>query len=241
MLRSAILDAFAHEFKTPLAIILAAAGGLRENSSKQLEQMEMTDIIENQTLRLSQLTTRLLRIARLDRDDVKPMMELTDLSALLSRIARQCEEQFGRRIVISPGLETVRIMADTELLGLAITQLLDNSCKYSSPESLVMVTLTVTGHSASVRVVNEGNTIRPGEEERIFERFSRGAETEHITPGAGLGLYVARKIVRAHDGVLEFLRDNAASPLTTFRIELPLVHQEQRDDSQTHESVGSGR
>ena len=75
------MDALAQEFKTPLAIILAASGGLRETSNPQSEQMEMMDVIDDQTVHLSKLTTRLLRMARLDRDDVKPQMEPASLQA----------------------------------------------------------------------------------------------------------------------------------------------------------------
>jgi two-component system, OmpR family, sensor histidine kinase KdpD len=244
-LRSAILDAFAHEFKTPLAIILTAAGGLRETRSEPLEQMEMTEIIENQTLRLSQLTTRLLRIARLDRDEVKPMMELIDLDHFLGRLvdqcAAQCESQFGPPIVASLGAEPVPIMGDPELLGLAITQLLDNARKYSNPESVVKLMMAVDGEYANIRVSNEGVSIPLNDRERIFERFFRSAETEHIAPGSGLGLYVARKIVRAHDGALDLERSSPDANVTTFLVRLPIIHQEHKYEQEAGQSVGSGR
>ena len=96
ILRCAIVDAFAHEIKTPLAIILAASGGLRETTSPQYEQLEMLDIIDNQTVHLSQLTTRLLRMARLDRNEVKLQAEPASLGALLDRLIDQCRSQIGR-------------------------------------------------------------------------------------------------------------------------------------------------
>jgi two-component system, OmpR family, sensor histidine kinase KdpD len=241
MLRSAILDAFAHEFKTPLAIILAAAGGLRENTGKQFEQMEMTEIIESQTMRLSQLTTRLLRIARLDRDDVRPMMELTSLHDFLGRLSDHCQTQFGRRITTALGKHAANLMADGELLGLAITQLLDNACKYSRPDTVVMLTMTVDEHYAEIRVINQGSSIRPEEGEFIFERFFRGSATEHIAPGAGLGLYVARKIINAHDGVLELEPSPAELAITAFRMRLPILPEDKTNESKAHQSVGSGR
>lgn len=241
MLRSAILDAFAHEFKTPLAIILAAAGGLRETTSEQMEQMEMTEIIENQTIRLSQLTTRLLRMARLDRDEVEPAMELTELHSLLARLVEACESQFGRHISRAPGGESVNVMADPELLTLALTQLLDNAGKYSLPGSPITLGVVVEQAHVDVRVTNEGIPIRLEEQETIFDRFFRGAETAQIAPGAGLGLYVARKIVRAHRGVLELERSDPAVGVTTFRIRLPIITKETHHGQKADQSVGSGR
>ncbi|HXJ38243.1 MAG TPA: DUF4118 domain-containing protein, partial [Bryobacteraceae bacterium] len=76
-LRSAVLDALAHEFKTPLAIILTAAGALRETVSSPHRRAEMTEIIEDHILRLNRLTTRLLRLARLDGAEVSLRMEPT--------------------------------------------------------------------------------------------------------------------------------------------------------------------
>ena len=240
MLRSAILDAFAHEFKTPLAIILAAAGGLRETSGQQCEQTEMTDIIENQTLRLSQLTTRLLRIARLDKEEVIPTMERTGLNSLLTRLIDQCGNQFGHRISGNLGQQAVEVMADPELLSLAVTQLLDNACKYSFPESVVTVELDLNGESANVSVANHGASIRPEDEEKIFERFFRSPETEHVTPGTGLGLYVARKIVRAHGGLLELDLNRETDATTTFRIRLPIIQRERQHEQEADQSI-SGR
>jgi two-component system sensor histidine kinase KdpD len=223
ILRSAILDAFAHEFKTPLAIILAAAGGLRDTGEERPEHLEMTEIIESQTLRLSRLTTRLLRIARLDRDEVRPSAEPTSLGALLREIIDQCSSQYGPRISDLFASESAEVMVDPELMSLAITQLVDNACKYSFPDSLVTVDMQVADSFAEVRVCNGGHGIPPEEQEQIFERFFRGIETERMAPGAGLGLYVARKIVRAHGGVLDLDPRPAPSNTTTFRIRLPIL------------------
>ncbi|HTA45325.1 MAG TPA: DUF4118 domain-containing protein [Bryobacteraceae bacterium] len=239
MLRSAILDAFAHEFKTPLAIILTAAGSLRETTA-QAEQIEMTEIIENQTVRLSQLTTRLLRTARLDRDNVTPSMELTNVNALVGSLVAQYQMLFGRGISVNVNTARVEVMADPELLSLALNQLLDNACKYSLPDTVVDVGLFVKEGSVDIRVTNEGDAIRPAEKDQIFERFVRGADTEHVTPGAGLGLYVARKIVRAHGGSLQ-LDSNDATKSTTFRMRLPVIQNEREYEQKIHQSVGSGR
>ena len=76
MFRGAVLDALAHEFKTPPATISTAARSLREFGQLQPEQSELAEIVESEVARLGQLTSRLLRLARLDREEVKPQMEL---------------------------------------------------------------------------------------------------------------------------------------------------------------------
>jgi two-component system sensor histidine kinase KdpD len=230
-LRSAILDAFAHEFKTPLAAMLAAAGGLRETRGLRPDQLEMAELIENESSRLGRLTTRLLRMARLDRDEVRPSMELTDLGVLITRLAKEYQGQFNdRSIILKTGREPAEVMSDPELLNLALVQLLDNAIKYSPPGTPVNVQLCPQDGLVDILVTNQAESIRPESRERLFDRFYRGPETESVTSGTGLGLYVARKIVRAHSGDLVLDRDHVPDDHTiTFRMSLPIVHWEIED------------
>lgn len=223
LFRGAILDALAHEFKTPLATIIAAAGGLREIGGLRPEQMELTDSVEAEAARLSSLTSRLLRTALLDRVEVRPEMELTDLSGLVAELAEQYSRQWtDRKVSISKEAANICVMADAELLQLALRQLLDNACKYSVPGSAVTVSIDSQKEWVAVRTLNSGSFIHPNERSRIFERFYRGADTRLRAPGSGLGLYVARKIVHAHGGSLEL--DAGMTPdSTAFHLALPLA------------------
>ena len=129
--RSALLDALAHEFKTPLATILAAAGGLREAGPLASEQQEMADTVENEAARLGSLTSRLLRTARLDSEEIKPRMELLDLTSLVAHIAAQHSARSEeRRILVRNPSEAVEVQADPALLRLTLNQLIENACKY---------------------------------------------------------------------------------------------------------------
>jgi two-component system sensor histidine kinase KdpD len=233
MLRSAILDAFAHEFKTPQAVIMAAAGSLRETGGLRVEQVEMTDVIETEIWRMNRLTTRLLRMARIDRDEVRPNMEVTNLEGLLEHLIRQYRgSSSGRHISLRVNGEAPEVLVDSELMNLAFVQLLDNACKYSTPGSVVSVELDPGEEFADVFVTNEGGFIREEERERVFDRFYRGVDTEHSASGAGLGLFVARKIVRAHGGSLELYQNPAAPGTTTFRMRLPMIQETIQEISQ---------
>lgn len=222
--RSAILDALAHEFKTPLATILAAAGGIREAGTLGPEQSEMADTVETEADRLGRLTSRLLRVARLDREEVRPRIELIDVDA----VARHMADQYARRwpdrnIVMLHRGEEKEERADPELLRLAVSQLLDNACKYSSPESKVTIVLEHKPDEFIIEVSNSGSSIPEPEQRRVFERFYRGSETKQHTTGSGLGLYVARKIALAHGGSLYLVPDEGKSRQVTFRLRIPSV------------------
>ena len=235
VLRSAILDAFAHQFKTPLAAILAAAGSLRETVPLAAQQEEMVETIETQAAGLGQLTTRLLRMARLDRDEIKPRLQLTDLAAVIRRMAHQYRDSAnGHELIVKLGEGPVEVMSDPDLLGLAIAQLLDNAFRYSPPATTITAMAALEDGVATVRVTNQGPPILPEEQSRIFDRFYRGAAGHQIS-GTGLGLYVARKIVVAHGGSLELDTRHRNGQDTTFCLRLPIV----RDEARQHELKAS--
>jgi two-component system sensor histidine kinase KdpD len=225
--RSAILDALAHEFKTPLATILAAAGGILEAGPLGPEQEKMTETVEAEAARLGQLTTRLLRMARLDREEVRPQMEWIDVVSLAEQsVDRYSKLRTGRGISLLKSCDSAETIADPELLRLALSQLLENACKYSELGSTI--TLSIDSHDdnvVAIRVSNTGSSIPSIERHRIFERYYRGSETRNRVSGSGLGLYVARKIALAHHGSLD-LEDRTTAAGTTFRLTVPLIKAE---------------
>jgi len=230
--RGAILDALAHEFKTPLATVVTAAGGFRELGPLCPEQIELTDIVEMEASRLGLLTSRLLRTAQLDRDEVRPKLEFTNLAELVTVVAEQYSRQWtDRELSVRNEGSDAGVMADPELLQLAFGQLLDNACKYSAPGSAVTVSIDTREEWVAIRTSNSGSGIRLSERSRIFERFYRGTEVRHTAPGSGLGLYVARKIVQAHGGSLDLDMATTAEQETTFRLALP------RADASDHAGV----
>lgn len=223
--RSVVLDALAHEFKTPLATILAAAGGIREAGGLRPEQEEMAETVESEAVRLGSLTSRLLRTARLDREEIKPKMEIADLASLAEQIADQYAERSpDRKILLQTPREPVKVLADPQMLRLAIGQLLENACKYSAPGSTVTVGIGRSAEFFAVRVANTGSSIPRGERKKIFERFYRGVDATRNSAGSGLGLYVARKIAMAHGGSLD-LETESQPEIICFSLKIPAMRE----------------
>jgi two-component system, OmpR family, sensor histidine kinase KdpD len=223
--RGAILDALAHEFKTPLATITAAADGLAAAGTLCPEQCELAEIVETEASRLSSLTSRLLRTARLDKEEVTPRLEPIDLHSIVSNTIRQYSKHWTDHVfqVNSPG--AMKVLADSELIRLALSQLLENACKYSRAGSGVGVTLSAGETFVTARVWNEGSVIEPKERSLIFDRFSRGAGASRCTAGSGLGLYVTRKIALAHGGDLELDPETSPGGGTTFCLSIPKAEE----------------
>jgi two-component system, OmpR family, sensor histidine kinase KdpD len=218
--RSAILDALAHEFKTPLATILTAVGGLSEAGRLNSEQEELVEIVEGEAERLGRLTSRLLRLASLDREEVRPRTEALEITSVLARLVNQQARQSpDRQLHFSPQPPALEVWVDPELFRLAISQLLENACKYSHPGSVVNVGLDQQTDFVVIRVSNSGSCISTHDQDRIFDRFYRGADANLLAPGSGLGLYVARKIASAHGGSLSL--ENHPGADVTFCFSLP--------------------
>jgi two-component system sensor histidine kinase KdpD len=224
-LRSAILDALAHEFKTPLATIVTAAGGLRATGSISPDQAELAGMIETEAARLGDLTSRLLRLARLDRDEVKPRLEPVAAAELAQSSTRRYAKLWpDRRISFRTHGEVGEVRVDPELMSLAISQLLENACKYSRPDARVQVELSASENAAAIKVWNDGDPIPENERSHVFDRFYRGSDAKRTAAGSGLGLYVARKIALAHGGDLSLVDTGAHG--VAFRLTLPAVKSE---------------
>jgi two-component system sensor histidine kinase KdpD len=222
--RGAILDALAHEFKTPLAAIVTASGGLREMGGLRPEQLELAELAEMEASRLGRLTSRLLRVARLDREEVKPQLELTDIAELVTQLTDQYAKRWTDRKISLTEQVSAEVLADPELLRLAVRQLLDNACKYSHSGSAIKIAIELQREFVAVRVWNSGSAIASNERNRVFERFYRGTEARLVAPGSGLGLYVARKIAQAHGGSLDLESDAAPNHEgTSFCLTMPIA------------------
>ena len=204
-LRTAVLDALAHAFKTPLTTILAASSGLLEAGSLNPQETELVTLIDDQSVVLNDLTTRLLQTARLEGAEMHLRREECSLGELIDEVVEPFAGQFGLRParIVVPDRD-VLVSGDSHLIVTALRQLVDNAIKYSDPGTPVTVSAETAGAGSNseilISVHNEGPAIRPEDRERIFDRFYRSPGTEHRAAGTGLGLSITKKIAEAHLG-----------------------------------------
>jgi two-component system, OmpR family, sensor histidine kinase KdpD len=219
-LRTAVLDALAHQFKTPLATILTASSGLLAAGGLSDDQAELVALIDEEAGELNSLASRLLRAARLDGFDFKPKREPLLLSSLLDSVIETLKEQSSaQRFCISLPQQETPVMADRQLMTTVLSQILENAIKYSVPESPISVAIESRDGEVIVRVENQGLVIAPADRERIFERFYRGSGTDQRPAGTGLGLSIVKRIVEAHRG--RVWAEGIADRGTAFSVALP--------------------
>lgn len=200
-LRSAVVEALAHEIKTPLCVIQAASSGLPALGELSETQTELVTTIDEQSTKLNNLVTRLLGTADLETAQIEPVLAPVLLSQLVKAAVSGVEDQAQRaRFQVSAEGEEAPALADGKLMVIVFEQLVDNAVKYSVPRSPITVKVIMDAKEISVRVHNQGKVIAPGDRERIFERFYRTAEARQGPMGTGLGLSIAKRIVDAHHG-----------------------------------------
>lgn len=219
-LRAAVMDALAHEFKTPLTAVRTASSGLLAIGGLTGPQKNLAAVIEAESVRLNELCTRLLKAAKLEAERVGLKTEEVDLEKLIREIVASGKTEADKdRILVlmeEPGLT---LEADRGLLGMILTQFIDNARKYATPDTPIEVKARNSHTEVLVSVHNVGPTIRIEDRERIFDRFYRAADMKESVPGTGIGLSVARKAAEAHHGHVWVISDDTEG--TTFFLSLP--------------------
>jgi two-component system, OmpR family, sensor histidine kinase KdpD len=216
-LRATVLDALAHEFKTPLTAMKAASSDLLTTESGGGRNHELAAIIDEELDRLSALVTDAVRMLRIDAGDFNVHPGHHRLAPLVEVALERFERHLDGHTFIRRVPPDLMVDADQELLSLAFRQLLDNAIKYSPPTSTIEVSASCNG-AIEVSIRNSGAGIPEREQSRIFERFYRGAQARHV-PGSGMGLSIVQQIARAHGGSLGVASSPEAG--TTFTLSFP--------------------
>jgi len=217
-LRATVLDALAHEFKTPLTSMKAASSDLLASPATSAKDHELAAVIDEDLERFQALVTDAVQMLRIDAGDFAVHPGRHRLADVVSSVVRASERRLDGHQLVSHVPNDLNVDADRELLSLALRQLLDNALKYSPPTSTIELAATGNG-SVDISVRNSDSLIPEREQRRIFERFYRGAQAGHV-PGTGMGLAIVQQIAKAHGGALTV--SSAPQAGTTFTLSLPV-------------------
>jgi two-component system sensor histidine kinase KdpD len=221
-LRTAVLDALAHKFKTPLTVIRTASSGLPAAGELSALQTELVSLIDQEAKRLNDLASRLLGAPNLDSTEFAPQPEPLLLSRLVGTSIQELERPSDReRFQVSGAPQEPPIFADRELILTALAQLVDNALRYSVPESPIEVGLSVEDTAVVLAIRSQGLVVAPADCERIFERFYRAPGAQQCTVGTGLGLSIVKTIAADHHG--RVWAEGEPGYGTTFSLSLPVV------------------
>ncbi len=211
-----------HELRTPLTIMQGELeNALQSAPDGSPEQRTFGDLLE-ETHRLKSIVQSLLLLAQADAGQLKLSREPTDLAALLAQAVEDArilaaDQQITFETERAPRLLTA---VDPALIQTALLNLLSNAMKYNEPGGRIEVTLRQVDELCVLKFGNTGPGIPEAAQLRLFERFHRGdAARNRGVDGLGLGLSLAREIIRAHGGDLHLQESRPG--WTVFAAKLP--------------------
>jgi len=200
-LKSTMLDALAHEFKTPLTPIMAAVTSMLSDTDTNPTHQELLRIVDEETDRLNSMLTEAIQMSRIEAGELQlhrsPQSIGKILQAQLDKLGESLE---GRKVTLEVPEKLPRVSVDPEFIGTVIWQLITNALRYTPPNSPLTLLASAEATEVIVSVEDCGPGISEQEQRKVFEKFYRGKDQRERIPGTGMGLTIAREIVRAHHG-----------------------------------------
>ncbi|QFK70145.1 HAMP domain-containing histidine kinase [Pradoshia sp. D12] len=195
-LRTDFISNVSHEIKTPLAAIQNYGTLLQGHSLSEKQKVEYAKAITEQTRRLSGLITNILKLNRLENQQIFPERKYYNLTEQIRECLLLYEQSWAsKNINIETDLEEdIFIHEDAELLSLVWNNLFSNAIKFTDNGGAVGVKVKKEGLTAFVEVSDSGCGISPETGKHIFEKFYQG-DTSHAVQGNGLGLALVKKVI----------------------------------------------
>jgi two-component system sensor histidine kinase KdpD len=218
-LRNTVLNALAHNFRTPLTSIKAAASmlcssqGLAEGPDR-----ELAIIIDEEADRLDLLIRESLNLARIEGRQAQPRIETCSVASIVDAVRSRVTRYLGsRRLIVEIPEDLPALRGDRFLFEQMLIQVVDNAWKYSKPDARVGITASTAGGTVIITVRNEGIEIPDEERSKIFAKFYRGTVSRSQVEGTGLGLAIAQTIAEVHGGRI-WLDSEPTGPAFSFAL-----------------------
>ena len=209
-LQRALFDTVSHELKTPLAAISAAL--------EQSGDLPVAREIRPAVVRLTQVVNNLLDMTRLDSGMLKPNLEWADPGELVMEALERVEDPVrARDVAVNLSGDLPPLLIDPGLFRQAVALVVSNAMLHTPAGTPIEISAALDARRVKIVIADHGPGIKPGEEERIFQKFYRSAGAP--AGGTGLGLSIARRLVEALQGTLTARNRPEGGAL--FTIELP--------------------
>ena len=220
-LRGDFISNVSHEFKTPLASIQGFAKLLQDDNLSDADRREYTQIIVNETGRLSKLTTDILRLSKLENQTTVSNKTRFSIDEQIRKILLVLEPEWTKKnIELNIELDSVYYFGSEELMAQIWQNIINNAIKFTPENGHIGVRLFRTDKNITVRISDDGPQIPPEVAEKIFDKFYQG-DNSRKTEGNGLGLALVRRVVDLCGG--KIFVENLYDGGVCFVIELPYV------------------
>ena len=218
-LRTDFIANVSHELKTPLAVIQNYGTMLQQPDLSEEERQEYARTITGASQRLANLITNILKLNKLENQQIYPDKKIYDLSEQLCGCLLAFESAWeDKELEIETEIEDgIQVESDPELLSLVWNNLFSNAIKFTEPGGTVSLTVKSEGKQAVVSISDTGFGISSEVGAHIFEKFYQG-DTSHATQGNGLGLALVKRVVDIVGGEIDVSSEVGVG--STFTVKL---------------------
>jgi hypothetical protein len=244
-LKTNFVQLVTHDLKTPVARIQGLAEVLLRKAAERLQDRdkETLNAIVNSTDELNRFISSILELSKVESNRLQLQRESKDINQLIERLLENFKAQCRvRNVKLVSSLEPLfPIKIDAGLISKVVSNLIDNAIKYSPADSTVTVeSREIDGTWVEIKITDQGIGMSAEEMENLFTRFYR-AKNDKTTEiaGTGLGLYLTKFFVEAHDGRVEVESEKGVG--STFKLLLPMQAVASEKDSSKPSSAAGAR
>ncbi len=217
-LADTLLASLSHDLKTPLTVIRTAIENLRSELPIDGRHAQADAAVAELT-RLTRLMAGILDMARIDAAAVAIQREwVTAADVVDAALAHVRHAVDGHAIRVDADSRSA-VHIDARVSAVALSHLIENAARYSSPDRLIQVDASVRSDGLEMAVTDHGPGLDRAELDRVFERFYRGRHGQRTAPGTGMGLAIARGLLKAIGGTVR--AENAPGAGARFSITVP--------------------
>jgi two-component system sensor histidine kinase KdpD len=228
--REALIGSVSHELRTPLASILGASTvlSMAPKVTEDAQLRKLAELIHQESERLNAEIQNVIDASRISGNGLQAKLEWAEPADVVNAALRRCCNRLvGRSVEVTLPEELILLHIDLVLMERALGQILDNSAKYSPAESSIVVRGQLLEDHFVLSVSDYGAGLDADDRASLGQKFFRGTRHAQVTPGLGLGFWIASAFTTANNGTIDAVSDGVDRGMTvTIRLPLEMTKAE---------------
>lgn len=225
-MRRSFIANVSHELKTPMTTIAGFIDGMLDGTIPPERHSHYMLIVSNEVKRLSRLVTSMLSLSRIDNGELKLSKQDFEMFSMIVTILAGFEQKISERKIDIRGLESfqsISVNADPDLMYQVIYNLIENAVKFTNENGYIEFGVIETRYDLSITITNSGPGIPPEDIRYVFDRFYKTDKSRSMDKkGMGLGLFIAKSIMRLHGG--DIFVESEVDNYCRFTFRLPKIY-----------------